>query len=51
MSVTKRLGQTLDRKKKWIECVKTEYEAWTLIQATKNIAIQPLAPVWNKHHG
>jgi hypothetical protein len=51
MSVTKRLAQMLDRKKKWIECVNTAYEAWTTIQATKNIAIRPLAPLWNKHHG
>ena len=51
MSVTKRLAQMLDRKKKWIECVNTAYEAWAAIQATKNIAIWPLAPLWNKHHG
>ena len=29
MSVTKRLEQILDRKRKWIECVNTAYEAWT----------------------
>ena len=51
MSVTKRLGQMLDRKKKWIECVNTAYEAWIAIQATKNIAIRPLAPMWNNYHG
>ena len=51
MSVTKRLGQTLDRKKKWIEFVNTAYETWTAVQATQNIAIRPLAPMWNKHHG
>ena len=51
MSVTKRLAQLLDRKKKWIKCVNTAYEGWTKVQATKNIAIQPLAPLWNKHHG
>ena len=51
MSVTKRLGQISDRKKKWIECVNTAYETWTAIQATQNIAIQPLAPMWNKQHG
>ena len=51
MSVTKRLGQMLDRKKKWIECVNTAYETWTKVQATQNIAIWPLAPLWNKHHG
>ena len=51
MSDTKRLAQTLDRKKKWIECVNTAYEAWTAIQATKNIANWPLAPLWNKHQG
>ena len=50
MSVTKRLAQTLDRKKKWIECVNTAYEAWTEIQATQNITIQPIAPMWNKNH-
>ena len=51
MSATKRLGKMLDRKKKWIECVNTAYETWTAIQATQNIAIRPLAPMWNKHHG
>ena len=51
MSATKRLGQTLDRKKKWIECVNTAYETWTAKQVTQNIAIRPLAPMWNKHHG
>jgi hypothetical protein len=51
MSDTKRLAQMLDRKRKWIECVNTAYEAWTKIQATKNIAIRPLALLWNKHHG
>ena len=51
MSVTKRLGQMLDRKKKWIECVNTAYETWKAIQATQNIAIQPLAHLWNKNHG
>ena len=51
MSVTKRLGQTLDRKKKWIECVNTANETWTAKQATQNKAIRPLAPMWNKHHG
>ena len=51
MSVTKRLGQALHRKKKWIECVNTAYEMWTAIQATQNIAIWPLEPMWNKHHG
>ena len=51
MSVTKRLEQTLDRKKKWIECVNTAYEAWTVRQATKNIANWPFAPLWNKNHG
>ena len=39
MSVTKRLAQMLDRKKKWIECVNTAYEAQTKIQATQNIAL------------
>ena len=51
MSATKRLVQTLDRKKKWIECVNTAYDAWTAIQATQNIATRPLTPLWNKHHG
>ena len=51
MSVTKRLGQMLDRKKKGIECVNTAYEAWTEIQATKNRVNRPYAPLWNKNHG
>ena len=51
MSVTKRLEQTLDRKKKWIECVTTAYEVWAAQQATKNIANRPFAPLWNKNHG
>ena len=42
---TKRLEQMLDRKKKWIECVNTAYEAWTKMHATKNIANQPFAPL------
>ena len=50
MSVTKRLAQMLDRKKKWIECVNTAYEAWAAIQATKNRANRPFAPLWNKSH-
>ena len=51
MSVTKRLEQTLDREKKWIECVNTAYEAWTEIHATKNIANRPFSPQWSKNHG
>ena len=51
MSVAKRLAQTLDRKKKWNECVNTAYEAWTAIQATKNRVNQPFAPLWYKNHG
>ena len=51
MSVTNRLAQLLDRKKKWIECVYTAYEALTAIQATTNIANRPFAPLWNKNHG
>jgi hypothetical protein len=50
-SVTKRLEQTSDRKKKWIEGVNTSYEAWTTIHAIKNIANQPFAHLWNKSHG
>ena len=50
MSVTTRLEQTLDRNKNWIECVNTAYEAWTAIQATKNIASRSFAPLWNKNH-
>ena len=50
MSVTKRLEQTLDRKKKWIECVNTAFEAWTKIQATKNVSNLPFTPLWNKNH-
>ena len=51
VSVTKRLEQTLDRKEEWIECVTTAYEVWAAQQATKNIANQPFAPLWNKNHG
>ena len=51
MLVTNRLEQMLDRKKKWIECVNTAYEAWAAIQATNNKAYWPFAPLWNKNHG
>ena len=51
MSVTERLEQTLERKKKWIECVTTTFEVWAAQQATTNIANWPFAPLWNKNHG
>ena len=43
--------QTWDRKKKWIECVNTAYQAWTAIPTTKNRAHWLFAPFWNKNHG
>lgn len=51
LSVPKRLEQTLDGRKKWIECANTAYEVWAALQATKNIANQPFEPLWNKNHG
>ena len=51
MSVIKTVGASLDRKKKWIECVTIAYDAWPALQAAKNIINLPFAPLWNRNHG
>ena len=51
LSLKKWLEQSLDRKQKWVECVRIAYDAWVALKGTQTSTCQQHNLNWSKNVG